>query len=121
MNKKVLTGLIGILLIATMPLAIAQQDTDPITVEESADIESQNIIGAAFIAGVILNPQDVGLKTEARAVLLAYYEPGLIFKDRGIATGLRTIQFRGGQLLYMNELDLGLVLVAGFVTGLNVK
>ncbi|MDG6218862.1 MAG: hypothetical protein QCI00_05435, partial [Candidatus Thermoplasmatota archaeon] len=76
--------------------------------------------GAAFIAGVIFNPQDIGRKTQARAVLLAYYEPGLIFKDRGIAIG-RTVQFRGGQLLYMNELDLGIWIVAGFVTGLNVK
>ena len=123
MNKKVLTGLIGILLIATVPLAIAQQDTEAIPVEEeSSDVESQNILGAAFIAGYILNPQQVGLKTQAKAIALVYYEPGIIFKDRGVAFGLKTVSFREGNLLYMSEPNqLGLVLVAGLVTGFNVN
>jgi D-serine dehydratase len=123
MNKKVLTGLIGILLIATVPLAIAQQDTDAVPIEEeSSDVESQNILGAAFIAGYILNPQQVGLKTQAKAIALVYYEPGIIFKDRGVAFGLKTVSFREGKLLYMSEPNqLGLVLVAGLVTGFNVN
>lgn len=120
MNKKLLAGLACILLVATVPLAVAQQDVEPVIEEECLDVESQNILGAAFIAGVIFNPQDVGRRTQARAVLLAYYEPGLIFKDRGIAIG-NTVQFRGGQLLYMYELGIGTWVVAGFVTGLNVK
>lgn len=121
MNKKVLTGLIGILLIATMPLAVAQQETETVPVEESTDAETQNLLGAALIAGYILNPQEVGLRTQAKAVALAYYEPGLIFKDRGVALGLKDVQFRPGNMLYMSEPNqLGLVLVAGMVTGFNV-
>lgn len=121
MNKKVLTGLIGILLIATMPLAVAQQETEIVPVEESTDTETQNLLGAALIAGYILNPQEVGLKTQAKAVALAYYEPGIIFKDRGIALGLKNVQFRPGNLLFMSEPNqFGLVLVAGMVTGFNV-
>jgi len=122
MNKKVLTGLISILLIATMPLAVAQQGTEPVAVEESPDAESQNLLGAAFIAGYIFNPQEVGLKTQAKAVALAYYEPGIIFKDKGLALGLKNVEFRAGELLYMSEPNqLGLVLVAGLVTGFNVN
>ncbi len=122
MNKKILTVLIGILLVATMPLAIAQQDTEADPIEESTDVESQNIIGAAFITGYILNPQQVGFKTQAKAVALIYYEPGIIFKDRGVVLGLKTISFREGNYLYMSEPNqLGLVLVAGFVTGFNVN
>jgi len=120
MNKKLLTGLIGILLIATVPLAVSSQETEP--VEESTDVESQNIIGAALIAGYILNPQETGLKTRAKAVALAYYEPGLIFKEKGFAIGLKNVQFRPGNMLYMSEPNqLGLVLVAGMVTGFNIN
>ena len=122
MNKKVLTGLISILLIATVPLAVAQQDGEPVAVEESPDVESQNLLGAALIAGYILNPQEVGLKTQAKAVALAYYEPGIILKDKGVALGLKNVEFRGGELLYMSEPNqLGLVLVAGLVTGFNIN
>lgn len=122
MNKKVLTGLISILLIATVPLAVAQQDSEPVAVEESPDVESQNLLGAALIAGYILNPQEVGLKTQAKAVALAYYEPGIILKDKGVALGLKNVEFRGGELLYMSEPNqLGLVLVAGLVTGFDIN
>ncbi len=122
MNKKILTVLIGILLVATMPLAIAQQDNEAVPIEESSDVESQNLLGAAFITGYILNPQQVGLKTQAKAVALIYYNPGIIFKDRGIALGLKTISFREGNFLYMSEPNqLGLVLVAGLVTGFNIN
>jgi hypothetical protein len=123
MNKKVLTGLIAILLIATMPLAVAQQDIEETPVEEETkDIEQQNLLGVALIAGYILNPQEVGLKTQAKAVALAYYEPGLIFKDRGLAIGLKNIEFRPGNMLYISEPNqLGLVLVAGMVTGFNIR
>lgn len=122
MNKKILTVLIGILLVATMPLAIAQQDNEAVPIKESSDVESQNLLGAAFITGYILNPQQVGLKTQAKAVALIYYNPGIIFKDRGIALGLKTISFREGNFLYMSEPNqLGLVLVAGLVTGFNIN
>jgi hypothetical protein len=122
MNKKVLTGLISILLIATVPLAIAQQDSETVPIEESTDVESQNLLGAALIAGYILNPEEVGLKTQAKAVALAYYEPGIIFKDKGVALGLKNVEFRANELLYMSEPNqLGLVLVAGLVTGFNIN
>ena len=122
MNKKILTVLIGILLVVTMPLAIAQQDTEADPIEESTDVETQNLLGAALITGYILNPQQVGLKTQAKAVALIYYEPGIIFKDRGVVLGLKTISFREGNYLYMSEPNqLGLVLVAGFVTGFNIN
>jgi len=122
MNKKILTVLIGILLVAMMPLAIAQQDNEAVPIEESSDVESQNLLGAAFITGYILNPQQVGLKTQAKAVALIYYNPGIIFKDRGIALGLKTISFREGNFLYMSEPNqLGLVLVAGLVTGFSIN
>ena len=122
MNKKILTVLIGILLVATMPLAIGQQDTEADPIQESSDVESQNILGVAFITGYILNPQQVGLKTQAKAVALIYYNPGIIFKDRGIVLGLKTISFREGNFLYMSEPNqLGLVLVAGLVSGFNIN
>ena len=122
MNKKLLTVLIGILLVATMPLAIGQQDTEADPIQESSDVESQNILGVAFITGYILNPQQVGLKTQAKAVALIYYNPGIIFKDRGIVLGLKTISFREGNFLYMSEPNqLGLVLVAGLVSGFNIN
>lgn len=122
MNKKLLTGFIGMLLVATMPLAIAQQQTEDIPVRDSTDVESQNLLGAAFIAGYIINPQQVGLKTQARAIALIYYEPGIIFKDRGVALGLKTVSFREGNLMFMSEPNnLGIVFVAGLVTGFNIN
>ena len=122
MRKKLLTIFIGFLLVATVPLAIAQQETEISPVQEDSDVESQNLLGIAFIAGFIMNPQKVGLKTEAKAVALIYYEPGIIFKDRGVAFGLKTVTFREGNLVYMSEPnELGLVLVAGMVTGFNVR
>lgn len=122
MTKKLLTIFIGFLLVGTIPLAIGQQETEISTVNEESDTESQNILGVAFIAGYILNPEKVGLKTSAKAVALVYYEPGIIFKDRGVALGLKTVSFREGSLTYMSEPNqLGLVLVAGMVTGFNVN
>lgn len=122
MNKKLLTGLIGLLLIATVPLAVGQQDNEIVPVKETSERESQNILGTAFIAGYIFNPQQVGLKTRAKAVALVYYEPGLIFKDKGVALGLRNVAFRPGNLLYMSEPNqFGLVLVAGMVSGFNIN
>lgn len=118
MNKKILTVIIIIFLTSTVQLAVAQTDNEPVYIEESSDAESKNLIGATFILGFIIDPEENRLKTNAKAVFLFYYQPGIIFKDRGIVTGLRNVQFRAGRLLYMNEPNrLGIVFVAGLVTG----
>ncbi len=122
MNKKLLTGLIGLLLIATVPLAVGQQENEIVPIKETSESESQNILGTAFIAGYIFNPEQGLLKTRAKAVALLYYEPGLIFKDKGVALGLKNVAFRPGNLLYMTEPnELGLVFVAGMVTGFSIN
>jgi hypothetical protein len=84
------------------------------------DTDASSLIGVTFIAGYIMNPDKIGNRVSARALVLGYYDRGIIVKDTGVAI-LKQVQFREGSLVYMSEPnDFGMILVVGVVTGFNV-
>ena len=125
MKKTYVAIFMCILMLVSIPLATAQQVTTKSIAEsiiESNDGQPQSLIGVTFIAGFISKPQEVGKFVQAKAVFLGYYDRGLIVKDSGIATGLKTVRFRAGDLLFMSEPnELGLVQVIGICTGFSVS
>jgi hypothetical protein len=126
-NTKILAIFIVLLFIATAQSVYAQKNTEQkIATQENHDIESLNIGGTAFIVGFVLNPEEVGIsifrRIEAKAVVLAYHEPGVLRMNRNMGVALyKKIQFVEGNLFYMSEPNqFGLVFVAGRVTRFSV-
>ena len=127
MNKKILAILLVVLFIATAQSAYAQENIEQeIDAEEDFDIKSLNFRGVAFIVGFVLNPEEVWIsifrRIEAKAVVLAYHEPGILRMNRNTGVGLyRKVQFRPGNLFYMSKPNsFGLVFVVGRVTGFKI-
>ncbi len=119
MNKKFIGLFIGLIMLSTIPLAAGQQSIEE-NVLSKKDDQSTSIFGATVIAGYIMNPKYIGNRVTARALVLGYYDRGIIFKDSGIAV-LRQVQFKEGSLLYMSEPnDYGLIMVVGICTGFDV-
>lgn len=119
MKKQLFGGVLIIMLLSTIPLAAGEFTEDETIVAE--DIEPQSLIGVTFVAGLILNPEKVGNMVSAKVLLLAYYDRGLIVKDSGVATGLKNVRFRDGELLYMSEPNAyGITQVFGICTGFNI-
>lgn len=116
MRKKIIAGILCLLMISTVPLTIGQTTEE----ETEPDVEPTSLIGVSFIAGLISKPQKIGNMVYAKSVVLAYYDRGLIMKDSGVSMGLKNVRFRDGELLYMSEPnDLGLVQVFGICTGFH--
>lgn len=121
MKKTYIAGFLCILMLVSIPLTTAEQATVE-DIIESDIAQPQSLIGVTFIAGLITNPQQAGRFVQAKAVVLGYYDRGLIVKDSGIAMGLKTVRFRAGDLLFMSEPnDLGMVQVIGICTGFSVS
>jgi hypothetical protein len=120
MKKRYITGFLCVLMIASLPLTVGQTNQE--LTNQSIEEEPQSIIGVTFIAGIIMNPQQVGNYIQAKALLLVYYDRGLIFKDSGVVIGYKQIRFKDGDLLYMSEpRTLGIVQVAGVCTGFSLQ
>ena len=120
MKKQYIAGLLCILMLTTIPLATAERtETKQIMPDDS---EPQALFGVTFIAGYIINPEKTANIIKAKAVLLGYYDRGLIIKSTGIAMGLKNVRFREGNMLYMSEpSEFGLVTVIGVCTGFYVQ
>ena len=120
MKTKYIAGFLCVLMLVSIPLTVAQANQEVIT--QSTDEEPQSLIGVAFIAGVIMNPQTIGNYIQGKALIMAYYDRGLIIKNSGVAFGFKTVRFRAGDLMYMSEPGtLGLVQVAGICTGFSIQ
>lgn len=118
MKKIYIAGFLFMLLITSIPLAISQSSTEVMI--QSNISEPQSLIGVAFIAGLVLNPKEVGNYVQGKAIVLAYYDRGLIVKDSGVLMGLKTVRFKPSNLMYMSEPgNLGIVQVAGICTGFS--
>ena len=119
MKKQLIGGALIIMLLSTIPLAAGEFTEDETIVAE--DIEPQSIIGITFVAGLVLNPEKIGNMVNAKVLVLGYYDRGLLFKDSGVATGLKNVRFRDGDLLYMSEPNAyGVTQVFGICTGFNI-
>ena len=117
---KYIAGFLCVLMLVSIPLITAQAHQE--VIKQTLDKEPQSLIGVAFIAGIIMNPQTIGNYVQAKALILAYYDRGLIFKDSGVAMGFKTVRFKDGNLLYMSEPGtFGMVQVAGICTGFSIQ
>jgi len=120
MKKRYIAGFLCILMLVSIPLSVGQ--TNQAIIEQSMDEEPNSLIGVTFIAGLIMNPQQTGKYVQAKALIVAYYDRGIIVKDSGIATGLKDIRFKQTDLLYMSEpVQFGIVQVAGICTGFSIQ
>jgi len=120
MKIKYIAGFICVLMLISIPLTTVQAHQEIIT--QTQDEEPQSLIGVAFIAGIIMNPQAIGKYVQAKALVMAYYDRGLIFKDSGISMGFKNVRFKDGDLLYMSEpMAFGMVQVAGICTGFSIQ
>ena len=118
MKKAYIIGVLCILLLASVPLSVGQTSDEIII--QTDDPQAQSLIGVTFIAGLISNPQQVGKFVQAKAIVVGFYDRGLIVKDSGIIVGLKNVRFRQGDLLFMSEpSELGIVQVAGICTGFS--
>lgn len=107
-------------MLISIPFTTVQAHQEIIT--QTQDEEPQSLIGVAFIAGIIMNPQTIGKYVQAKALVMAYYDRGLIFKDSGISMGFKNVRFKDGDLLYMSEpMAFGMVQVAGICTGFSIQ
>lgn len=120
MKIKYIAGFLCVLMLVSIPLTTVQAHREIIT--QTQDAEPQSLIGVTFIAGIIMNPQTIGKYVQAKAIIMAYYDRGLIFKDSGVAMGFKNVRFKDGDLLYMSEPGtFGLVQVAGICTGFSIQ
>lgn len=119
MKKKLIGLFLGIMMLSTIPLAVGQQISEE-TALDKVDAEKDPILGVAIVAGYITNPEKIGNRVSAKAVILGYYERGILIQDSGVAI-MKNVNFRDGNLLYMSEPnDYGLTMVIGVCTGFNV-
>jgi hypothetical protein len=74
------------------------------------------------VAGYVLNPTETLTgRINANAVVLLYYDRGIIKKDAGIVTGLKKVSFKNTQFLFINEQNtMGLSSVIGICTGFRI-
>ena len=120
MKKKYIAGLLCALMLASIPLSIGQANEEVII--QSNDAEPQSLIGVTFVAGLIMNPKITGNFVQAKAIVLAYYDRGIITKDSGVVMGFKDVRFRQNDLLYMSEPgQFGIVQIAGICTGFSIQ
>lgn len=120
MEKKYIAGFLCVLMLASIPLSVGQASEEVII--QSNDVEPQSLIGVTFVAGLIMNPQITGKYVQAKAIILAYYDRGIIVKDSGVVMGFKDVRFRQSDLLYMSEPgQFGLVQIAGICTGFSIQ
>jgi hypothetical protein len=118
MKKIYIAGFLCMLLFTSIPLAVSQASTEVMIQSDIA--EPQSLIGITFIAGLLLNPKEVGNYVQGKAIVLAYYDRGLIIKDSGVLMGLKEVRFKPSNLMYMSEPgQIGVVQVAGICTGFS--
>ena len=120
MKKKIIGILICVMMVSTIPVvAGTTMDAEPI-VETKEDPTS--LLGVTFVAGYVLNPTETQFgRINANAVVLLYYDRGIIQKDAGIVTGLKKVSFKNSPLLVMNEQgSVGLTLVFGICSGFRI-
>jgi len=118
MKKKIIGLMICIIMISTIPFSTATSiDATPLDLKSQE--EPTSIFGVTFIAGYVLNLEQTVLgRMNANAIVLLYYDRGIIQKDSGVLTGLQKVSFRNTSLLFINEQGpMGLARVFGVCTG----
>lgn len=123
MKSKISSIFICVLFFSTIPIASGLSiDLENIQPDIEFGDNPTSIIGVAFIAGFIMNPtKTITGRTNANAVLLVYYDRGLIKNDAGLLTGLKKISFKETSLLSSYEQDnYGLVRVFGLCSGFRI-
>jgi len=119
-KKKYIAGFLCVLMLASIPLSLGQASEEVII--QSNDAEPQSLIGVTFVVGLIMNPQITGNFVQAKAIVLAYYDRGIITKDSGVVMGFKDVRFRQNDLLYMSEPgQFGIVQIAGICTGFSIQ
>ena len=120
MEKKYIAGFLCVLMLAFIQLSVGHASEEVII--QSNDVEPQSLVGVTFVAGLIMNPQITGNFVNAKVIVLAYYDRGIITKDSGVVMGYKNVRFRQNDLLYMSEPgQLGLVQIAGLCTGFSIQ
>lgn len=115
--KKGIAFLIILLIMVTTIPAVTSKPIDIVT-----DKEPTSILGVTFVAGYIVDPTENRFgRVSANAVALFYIDRGVIIKDSGIVTGLKTISFKNNPYIFMYEQDsLGLTRIFGICSGFRI-
>jgi hypothetical protein len=120
MKNKTISVIFCLILIAIIPISSGSSND----YEPKLEFEQRptSIMGVAFIAGFILNPTEtITGRINANAVVLFYYDRGIIKEDAGILTGLKKVSFRETSLLSIYEQDsYGLVRVFGLCSNFRI-
>jgi hypothetical protein len=123
MKKKIISILFCFLIVFTIPIASGiSADLENLIPKLEIEDNPTSVFGVAFIAGFVLNPTTTLLgRVNANAVVLVYYDRGIIKNDAGLLTGLKKISFKETSLLSMNEQDSnGLARVFGLCSGFRI-
>jgi hypothetical protein len=123
MRNKSISILVCLLILITIPVASAISiDLEKIKPKIEIEDDPTALFGVAFIAGFVLNPtKTITGRINANAVILVYYDRGIIKNDAGLLTGLKKISFKETSLLSIYEQDsYGLARVFGLCSGFRI-
>ena len=120
MKRKIIGILICIMMLSTIPIVVGNtMDNKP---KMELNEEPSSVVGVTFVAGYVLNPTETVFgRINANAIVLLYYDRGIIQKGTGIVTGFKKVSFKETTLMIMNEQSsMGLTLVIGICSGFRI-
>ena len=120
MKRKIIGILICMMMLSTIPVVVGNTiDNKP---KMELNEEPSSVVGVTFVAGYVLNPTETVFgRINANAIVLLYYDRGIIQKDTGIVTGFKRVSFKETPLMIMNEQSsMGLTLVIGVCSGFRI-
>ena len=123
MKKKIISILFCLLITVTIPIASGiSTELEELIPKFEIEDNPTSLIGVAFIAGFVLNPTTtITGRINANAVVLIYYDRGIIKNDAGLLTGLKKISFKETSLLSMDGQNTnGLARVFGLCSGFRI-
>ena len=120
MKRKIIGILICMMMLSTIPIVVGNtMDNKP---KMELNEEPSSVVGVTFVAGYVLNPTETVFgRINANAIVLLYYDRGIIQKGTGIVTGFKKVSFKETPLMIMNEQgSMGLTLVIGICSGFRI-
>ena len=120
MKRKIIGILICMMMLSTIPVVVGNTiDSKP---KIELNEEPSSVVGITFVAGYVLNPTETVFgRINANAIVLLYYDRGIIQKGTGIVTGFKRVSFKETPLMIMNEQSsMGLTLVIGVCSGFRI-
>lgn len=120
MKRKIIGILICMMMLSTIPIVVGNtMDNKP---KMELNEEPSSVVGVTFVAGYVLNPTETVFgRINANAIVLLYYDRGIIQKGTGIVTGFKKVSFKETPLMIMNEQSsTGLTLVIGICSGFRI-